>query len=61
MGKVRGGVGYVLPKSEGGCCLPKRFNLASVILDELLVIHYEEGMSRNVFGERRQRHGSCQM
>jgi len=59
---IRSGVRYVLPESKGGCRLPKRFNLGSVILDELLVIHHEEGMSQNIFGERGQRHsGSCQM
>jgi hypothetical protein len=62
-GRVRGkkGIGYVLPKSKGGCCPPECFNLGGVILEKFLVVHHKEGVSRNIFGKRRQRHGNCQI
>ena len=51
------GEAAVLPKPEGGCCVPELLNLGHVTLDKLLVIYHKGGVSRDVFWERGQNHG----
>jgi len=53
----KAGEAAALPKPEGSCCVPEFLNLGRIILDKLLVIDYEEGVSRDVFWERGQGHG----
>ena len=46
-----------LPKPEGGCCAPELVGLGRVILDKLLVIDHEQGVSWDILWEWGQRHG----